>query len=745
MSNKKYINVNIAGTQLDLPSEGVNLELTYVNPCAEGFATISGNKSERSQTFPATKQNDSVFENWWNVSQQNTPSAAEEKDAFIEVDGLPIMSGKAQLKGVTTQGLRYERQGKNYSVSFIGDNADWFERLKDKQLGRDLDWSAVNHDYTEPIIKSGYNQPPSNFYAYCVARLKDSTYQDTVIFPGYFFDIYDSTPVLYIGEIIKRIFNSIGYTLSSGFWANFVNERYVLPVPLNAKYPQEFSEDYLNVKAIKTVTQAATTNLAEGIPFDSQTKTPPLAIPNPLVLSAASTIGTGLSAQYTAPYAGFYQLNSSLTVDNISGSVSFNFGWIGLGIGLFPSGAGFALTAADNGKKYNKSIVVEMQAGETIEFAYALGPLGATLDITAGTLEIVGEAKIEPGSLIDFKYLLRDWKITDFIKGVTAAFNLCWQTNVGLKIVTCEPKDSYIVTNRALSTSTLIQGFHTNNTNDYQQKLDYKKEGKVTALNSISEIQLYKWAEDGADATAEYLNDNEFTPFDGGRYNMPLNRFKANTEENENPFFAPTVMYYDESIRGLNSTLTPLIPLLWPDNFKENPTAEENETQFLPRILWFGGQRGSGGDDGTFQSVDSTTGSVISDFLLPACFFVNYNDSTGFDVSLNWSTLTVNGNTIQGQLQRFYLNELARMRVGKEMEEWIYWDELDIMSLDFGPKIFINGDLFILKKIDSYSPLTDRTTKTILLYDVPISQEDVNRIENTLAIGFISDYTNPDE
>jgi hypothetical protein len=226
---------------------------------------------------------------------------------------------------------------------------------------------------------------------------------------------------------------------------------------------------------------------------------------------------------------------------------------------------------------------------------------------------------------------------------------------------------------------------------------------------------------------------------------MPLNRFNSKTEQNENPFFAATVMYFDESIRGLTSVFTPLIPMLWPDDFKENSTIEENETQFEPRILWFGGQRGSGGDDGTFQTVNSVTGALGDDRLLPACFFVNYNDTTGLDVSLNWSNLTIQGNVVQGHLQKFYLNDLARMRVGKEVEEWIYWDELDIMQLDFGPKIFIDGDLFILKKIDSYSPLIDRTTKTILVYDCPTTQEDVNRIENTVAIGFISDYTNPDE
>lgn len=745
MANKKYIQIEIDGLTADLPAEDPNIQITYVNPCAGGFGTISGNKSERSLSLPATKQNDEIFSSWWKVNQANTPSAAEEKNASIKVNGLSVIDGKAQLKNVSTVGRFYERGGKDYSVSFFGANADWFEQLNDLELGRDLDWSAENHNYDNANITAGFNASPSNVYAYGVVKLEDwANYDDTVTPRITYVDLYQCTPLLFIGEIVKKAFNSIGYTLSAGFFSNPVNERYVLPVPLPSKYPQDYSDDYLNVRAIKTITQNITSANpfgVNGVHFDAQTQTPPLAAPNPLVLNTPGTqiIGVGNVAQYTAPDAGFYQVRLTATVGNIGGALNFNFALYGAGIPVIFANYAVALTALDNGNTYSFEYIVELEQGGVIE---SFGYVSAfSLDITAASLEIIGEASIGPGTLIDFKYLLRDWKVTDFIKGLTAAFNLCWETNVNLKTVLVEPKDDYLVTNRSTATPSIVPGFHTSTTTDSTPKLDFNKNGRVTAVNNIAETQQYQWKKDSSDKTAEATNELEDIPFDAAKYVMPLNRFKPDTEENENPFFAPTVMIFDEEIREETSLFTPCIPLMWPDNYRDNTTAPENTTEFAPRILWFGGQRS--GDDGIIETIDGLTGLNTKRFL-PALFFVNYNDTSGLDVSLNWSTLTINGNTVQGHLQKFYLRESRRMREGKELEEHIYWDELDILNLSFRPKILLNNGLYIMKEINSYSPIIDRSTKTILVYDLPASQEDVNRIDNTLAVGFIGQYSDSD-
>ena len=660
------------------------------------------------------------------------------------MNGTQVLSGKVQLKSVTGIGVKYGFRGDNYAVSFVGDNADWFLLLKDKQLGRDLDWTIENHTFDGPTIQSGLNQFPVDGYAYGVIKTKDWANNDGP--PDYKnrVSLFECTPLLFIGRILEKAFNSVGYTLLTGFFANPVNERYVLPVILPEKYPQEFSEDYLNIIAEKNVpTLVNSFPVLQGFDFDNQVKTPPIS--NPFLLSIAPTlpgITAGNTGQYTALNDGFYSFTIRVEVNNIIGTPDLNIGI--LTTSGSPNGVQYIIgtvTAANNGDIFEVNVIAEMSAGDVAEFFIGVNGINTVDSVELlGNIEVIGEAKISDGSPIDFRYLLNTWKITDFIKGLTAAFNLCWETDADLRTVLCEPKDNYLVTNRATSITAIVPGFHVNNSNDLTPKVDLKKEKRTQAKNEVAEVQQYRWAQDSADKTAEAQNSLEKLPFDSSQYILPLNRFKKDTEENENPFFAPTLMYYDETIRPDGEELTPLIPLLFPDDYTVNRNAEENNVIFKPRILWYGGQRG---DDGEFKVIDQN-GSP-TDFLLPALFFVNYNDPTGLDVSLNWSDLTIRGNLVQGQMRRFYLNDLARKRKGKETELSMYWNEIDILELSFRNKIFINNKLFLLKEINSYSPIIDRSTKTILVYDTAAEQEDVNRIENTLSIGYILDFPLIDE
>lgn len=743
MSNKKYIEIKVDNTLLDFKEDNINLQLTFKNPCSGGFGTILGNSSERSQTLPATKQNDSVFSSWWDIGQDNTTTGPIEKDSEIKVNGLNVFTGKAQMKKVSTLGRPYDMQGDEYSVAFFSSNADWFEQLKNKELGRDLDWTNEAHNYRSANVQAGFVADPTLVnYCYLIAKMKDWAVDPTGATRQKMVDVFSCPPAVFISAVLDKIFNSIGYTVKSSFFANAVNIRYVMPVLFPEKYPQEFSEDYLNVTSISNVTQNLTATTIEGIPTNSQTKTPAIG-PNPLLLAAVSVFSTGTATQYTAPYSGYFQVTMSVTIDNISGVSGFGFGVIGNGTTLIQT-ATFAIDATNNGDVLHHVVFLQLEAGQIFEFTCTFNAAPRTMDITAASFDVIGEANITKDSLIDFRYLFRDWKITDFLKGLTAAFNLCFESDPNLQIVTIEPSDNYILTSRALATSTIENGFHQDTTTDSTPKQDLSKKGQVKNMNQTNETQYYKWKEDGADATAQGLNLNEDVELGGCKYEMPPNRFKPETKQNENPFFSPTVMYYDEDIRSATSEIVPLLPLFWPTDIRDNTNNEgtpENSTEFNPRLLWFGGNR-LGDIDGHYFLADTSTGTIISsNAVCPACFFVNYNDSSGLDVSLSFSDRTIQGNLVQGMLRRFYLDHLARLRHGKRVEMFIYWDELDILGLTFQNKVLINKDMYILEEINSFDPIIDSTTKTVLLYDFGAEQEDINAIENTIALGVLSDYS----
>jgi hypothetical protein len=50
--------------------------------------------------------------------------------------------------------------------------------------------------------------------------------------------------------------------------------------------------------------------------------------------------------------------------------------------------------------------------------------------------------------------------------------------------------------------------------------------------------------------------------------------------------------------------------------------------------------------------------------------------------------------------------------------------------------------MYILEEVNSFNPLVDTSTKVVLLYDVGAEQQDINFINNTLALGVLSDYSN---
>jgi len=514
-----------------------------------------------------------------------------------------------------------------------------------------LDWLGDLHDYTRTEVLNGWNANPAlKNYCYIVAKFKD-WYSDTATIPATsFVDVFQSTPAVFISALVAKIFNSIGYTLTPSFFSSPVVSRYIMPLILPEKYPQEFSEDYLNVAATKTITQTITAPVGlggvEGITCDTQTQTPPLAVPNPLVLSTPSIFSTGNAAQYTAPYDGFYLFKWSVTVNNFTGSPSGFFGVLGIPIQPEPG------TTLISGNTYSGSVVAQLETGWKIEFTASVnGPVGNAYDIIDAKFEVIGEANIVKDSPIDFKYLFSDLLITDFIKGLTAAFNLCWDTDTDLKTVNVLPSDNYLITDRAAATSTIIEGFHQDTFLDSTHLQDLSKSGNVTAINNTKQTQYFTWKSDGSDTTQEGLNFNENIVLGAAKYNLPAGRFKPDTEQNENPFFAATVMFFDENIRHSSSELVPLLPLFWPADYREETTAETNTNTFTPRLLWFGGQRGL---DGKIKYIDSSTG-ITGSTDLPAAFFVNYNDSSGLDVSLSFADKVINGLTIQGQLRRFYL------------------------------------------------------------------------------------------
>jgi hypothetical protein len=122
----------------------------------------------------------------------------------------------------------------------------------------------------------------------------------------------------------------------------------------------------------------------------------------------------------------------------------------------------------------------------------------------------------------------------------------------------------------------------------------------------------------------------------------------------------------------------------------------------------------TGYENGT---INVYNGVIVTDYKTPLNYMIDYNDTIGFQTSLSFGDVTVNGLAVAGLLKRFYLSEMVRMSGGKYLELFILWDVLKIQNLTFRDKIFINNNTYILQEINTFDVAKNQSTKTYFVLD----------------------------
>jgi len=702
MSN---ITVIIDNKVADLPQNGLNLPLTYSIKSRDGLAVNTGSRSEYAFELPATKQNDDIFNRFYDAG---TLSYNQQifLDASIEVDGLPFFIGKCQLQSVTLRQDAYLWTGESYKVAFYGTNADWVISIGDLRIS-ELPFTAHIYSYLDNISAWAYEYPV-NDYKYLPLKLKDYTTF------GQLDALEDSHPALFVADILNKTFNSIGYTIESDFFDTDFGKRLIVPIPILSKsLAGQFSIDYMNASYYELAVPY--TFVGAQIICTNQTVFPAIGA-NPY------NVGTG---DYTAPYTGFFLFKFRVDLYNITGLGAPDFAYtINFGpFNIFLQPTISSLTDIS----FEFEQVIQLNAGDVLSFLFGGVFAGADADYY---IDIIGEAEIINGITLDFAYIIdQSWKAIDFIKGIAHAFNLCFDTDEGGRKVYIEPSDKYLNEIRFPNSRSLEDGFY-NSSTDLTQYIDLSKGGEL--VNDTKQVDSYrlKWKEDNNDPTVEAMNENQSLGILEARYVYPLTRYKKGETIIENPFFAPTIVLADEEIRETSSTKIPMIPFIWAVNYLETSTSTETPSQLLPRIL----VSEKVGNNGDFNVYD---GGGVGVYPAPLNYMVDYNDTDGYQMSLSFANETVNGNNIIGLMQRFYLSELMRLQSGKYLEIFLLWDILMLQNLTFRDKIIIGNDRYILEEINTFNVAKKASTKTYLKYDfIEVDAED--NIENTILIGKVN-------
>ena len=693
----KQLEIYINGTRLNyLDRDGFPLSFSMSIDAAENPSKVTGNFSKRVVSFPGDGETGLFFQEWINSSRIN-PTAASRLPCRVDVDGITVFSGIAQLEDATGIGYGGGRRLSEHRVSLVGNNAAWFSDLQFSRI-KDLGLLPV-HELSGTYVGAHDNaDPDTETHGYFLARGRDWESASNV-------RLYELTPFLFIRPILVEAFRLIGYKFESDFFDTNLGSRLILPVPFR-ELGSEFVARYEVAQR-----DAANTIVSLGggiwhyklqgneVDYDIEDNYDPTTGEFTAPFSGKYLVETCVVYGFGPPAIFGVQING-VTQSPILGVILVNrFGWV-----------------------YQNTYFLE--AGDTVRLVTNRG------DITDGAhMVITPSFNWEEGTTVSLEhYGNPEWVVSDMILGLTHAFGLVWDTDFDAQTVRAEPRDRYRVSYRNPDTIEYHDGFYKQtDRDDRTTDIDLQEEATYRALNDPKEEHRMAYKADSTDPNLDAQDDGATMRTFDGLYRFPPGRFQRGRTDYENRFFAATLHFFDIEVRHDSSAFTAQMPLLRSEKIgtaTTDPTAD-----FEPRLLYFAGRRG--GIDGYVNLED------FGQYDPPTAFMVNYNDPDGYDPCLSFGSETLlNGTVVPGLIQTFHLQHMKRLEAGKQVEEWMRWTEAEIIDLSFRRKILIDDQLYLLQKLDGYKPVSTGPIKTLLLADAVPEPEDLDKIESSVLTGY---------
>ncbi len=694
--------LTIDGVDVDLPTD-FNPSFSYeIND--DGIILCA--RAKRSIKLASTTTNDTLFEDWGVVATLN-PKATTLKPFNFEAGGITLLSGQAQLQQAELMSNRSRQRAQNYEVDLFGTNADWFFLLKDLKLS-DLEYT--DKIYNLAAVVSGWisSYDAGDETGFCLVKWKEWNTPGVV-------DIDEFTPFVFIKTLLDKAFSTIGYSIVSNFMSTDNFKKLIMLAPLPARYPQQFSIEYINVGLYQPPANISSLNSAYQFPVQNQT---PIFGPNPY---------SSVTGFYTAPFSGYYEVDISVAIISTIGTWGLTL-LASVDANVVPPDSTFQVLfgLAQTGSRSSRitSNVIFLNAGQTIGLVNFIGASDVTTTFEI-SFNIRGEADATFGTFIAFRYLFNNYKLSDMIKGLQQMFNLRFEADTERQTVRIEPADAYLYFNNSTPVSS-VGGFYRSTGIEQIENLDLQGEAKLYSVSDQAQKQIFKYITEGD--TDEFVDGENPLGFFAAQHKLPDSKFNDATNENENVFFAKTINEIDSDLRDAISGVDIQLPLIYPKNYVLDPTAIEANFDVLPRILYFAGIRAG---DGVINY--SFLGAP---YARPFAFMVNYSNS--LDWSLSFADEKVRGVTVLGLLSSFYLQDFARRRVSKRLEVSYFWNSLSMSRLTFRDKVTIDSVEYVLQKIDGYKPLGDSSTRTILILDQSPEQEDAEAIAGGGVRGLVS-------
>lgn len=692
----KTVRIFINGTEAEVDASTLSLAIDYA---VEGDqpGKVRGAHTKRAVTLPATSVNRGIFEDIQRPTAVVT-DAANLLPARIEVSGLPVLNGRAQLTEATFSAQNQQPAG--YKVAFYGANADWFSQIKDLRV-RDLTWGSINLNRAE--IETDGNNVYTDGYCTCLVKWKSWERDDSV-------HHIEHSVGLFIKFILSEAFKSLGYTITGDFPDTDLFERLIIPLPLRP-YEMDFAEEQVNARFSLSASQVI--NHLAGVSETTIELDDDFTYPN---FDTGGNFDTG-TYTYTAPAAGYYKFTYGITfsLSSYSPDPSDEFE-LRLNVNGFV--AAFLLVTSTGGIYYNESLWTELQPGDEVTFSLRAITVGdADITISDFYIKVDYEKRdILEDETLELAYLIPpEWLVKDVILDMVTVFGVVIDTDPAAGTIRIEPRDRYTLQERYPSeVSTTFDGYYlSSSATDKTGQVETRRQSSMQLITDLNRYYILDYYTD--DETIGNLQAESGLRLYGSRYDFGANRFPAGETLVQTNFFAKTYMDYDSAIVSSASSAIPYLPIIYDADYRLDAEAADFPDDFAPRLLYFAGRRA--GLDGKINLYNTGT-SASSAYDYPAAFVFNQNDTGGYDPSLAFSNETTNnGIEVPGLMQRFHLQHLKRLEGGRRYTFPIRWHTMEVNDLSFRRKVFIDGAMFILEKLEAFNPLSDGITETVLLRD----------------------------
>ena len=733
-------------TTFFLEDKQVDLDSDVVIPLNYAIADIR-NPEAKNSTFsktislPGTVNNNEIFSFLFNTSVTVNSSGTYQYDlgfdpnlkseCVILYEGAEIFRGYLELNKI----VKIDDYSVRYEVTCTGNLVNLFFSIGEKFLS-DVNLSEYNHNYTYDVQKASWNN-----YIYKNGTTQAFSYGDGYVYPYIDYAMNNDTdwkvthfrPAVYVYTILKKIFNSEGFSWTSTFLESSLFKKLIIPYTQGQSLlsnAQILSRTFRASSTSDLSINTSGSGVYSVIPFQDDTTNPNFDTGNVYNTS---------TYQFTAAKSGTYNIIGAFNFDvqfNTSGTTTLT-GTTGfqvanvytkrngniintLPIYICPSNATYFFPNAVNiDSGYNSGVaiasgtwsqigggqiitqialnqndVIKLELwGVTIGFQTVMGVSPASTHywktrIRSGAYftTSIADPSIMEGDTVDMNGVLpQQIKQKDFVSSIIKMFNLYVdqdKSNPNNFII--EPRDDFYAS--------------TGTTRDWTYKLDLSRDLEIIPMGEL-DAKTYHWTyKDDAD----YYNQKYKKDY-GYNYGHKLYSVRNDHRKNERK---TEVIFSATPLADRNAT-DRIVPRIFDVSSTGIPTPKTGNI----RILYYGGVK-------TTQfpyNIQTSSGTIYSQSNYPYAghldnvIYPTFDLSFGMPIEVYYTATAYTDGNLFNRYWKKMIDEITD-KDSKIVRGYFHLNPIDIHLLDFRDLFYFERDLYRLNKIIDYNPAEVKPT-----------------------------------